>query len=127
MKTNCKNILKAVLFSFVVNLLLVIVMLFYTHNIVSDIKSLVLTFGILTVSCILYSGIKGDTVNSLLYNIVSILSHMVFIALTLLILSYFYKGWETAMFLWIEMFSLFAYSVAVIIDSIARYVDKIRK
>jgi len=123
MNNKYRDIIKAVLFTFILNLLLVIVMLLYANNDISDVLSLVLTLGVLVVFGSLFSVIKGKMVRYLQYNIVSIVSHIVFIILTLLIMGCIYKGWETAMFLWMEKFSLISYLIFIVIDSIACFVN----
>ncbi len=125
MKTNCKNILKAVLFSFVVNLLLAAVVISDARRMfLSGLTPLFLMLGILIVYCTLFSVIKGDTVNFWLYNIVSVLSHIVFTVLTFLIVDYFYIGQDTFLFYMTEILSLFACFASVIIDSIVCLVNK---
>lgn len=128
MNNKWKYIAKAVSIPLAVNFSMAMIMLLYANNIVSDVVSLLLTLGILITSCGLFSVIKGKRENYLIYNIVSLLSHLVFILVTLLILGFIYDGWETAMFFWTEILSLFAYFVSVLLDSIVCFVNtKINK
>ena len=124
MKNKYKDLIKAVLFPFVINLLIMAVLLLDANNTISELVIFLFAILIHVVSGSLFSVIKGDVVKPLQYNIVSMVAHTVFTVVIHVILDSIYKGFVLLTFLFVEKISLFSYLILIIADSIVCLIRK---
>lgn len=112
------------IFTVSVSLASLLVMLLYAQNIIRDITSLIMLFAIYIVSAFLFSPIKGTVSHPLIYNLSVLLFHIVCNTIVMLVLGYWYTGWETAMFFWTQVFSIVFLIIILLFDTILTLVNK---
>ena len=117
-KAKIKWLTRSVIYTLTINISVCVVMLLYAHNIIRDITSLIILFTIYVISATMFSVVKGNTAKPLLYNISTLVTHAVTSFVIISVLGYMYKGWETAMFLWTEIFTAVFFVTILLLDTI---------
>ena len=126
---RCKNTIwltRCLGYPLAINVLSCTVMLLYANSVVKDITSLIILLAIYLVAAPLYPVVKGNSHKPLFYNVTSIIAHLVFGFITVSALGHIYKGWETAMFMYAEMFTTIFFVITVLLDTILHAVKKLK-
>lgn len=126
MKQTKKNtwIVRCLGYTLTINILTGIIMLLYANFVIKDLTSLIILFGIYIISAPLYSVLKGNSNKPLLYNILTIVGHIVFNFIMISALGHIYKGWETAMFMYTEIFTAIFFVLVVLLDTLTLAIKK---
>lgn len=124
---RCKKsiwLIRCLGYSIAINVLSGTVMLLYANSVINDITSLIILLAIYLVSAPLYPVVKGNSHKPLFYNVTAIIAHVVFSLITISILGCVYNGWETAMFMYTEIFTAIFFVITVLLDTILHVLKK---
>ena len=124
-KTTLKWLAKSTIFTLVVNLLVLAVMLLYAHHKLKDITSLSILFVLFIISAITYGFVKGDSEKPFIYNLSTLITHIILSSIIHFALWNIYFGWELAMFYYAGIYTAVFFAIVLLVDTIICLIHKI--
>lgn len=121
------SLIKAVLYSFMLNVAMGAVMFLYASFKIDDMKAYLSTLIILVFFSALYSYIKVNISRPLLYNVASVIGFAFFNIILALLIGSFNYGWELIMVEWLNNIAIGAYLIIVLIDTLTCCIVKARE
>lgn len=113
-----KQLYKSIIFVFSVHVLSIIDMLLIRSHTVTDTVGFVCLFALCLFLIPIYFMVKNDPPRKWIYTLCSFASHIVFTLLVCIILGNVFKGWDTAIIYWTQIFLSCAFGIVFVIDCI---------
>lgn len=109
-----KSVFKSVLFVLIIHGVSVINMLLSRNDVLDHRIVLVIQLLLCIITIPVYLFLKGN--QSWRYTLLTLGSHIVFVILSCLTLSFFFQGWDTAIMYWTEIALCVTFGIVIMID-----------
>jgi len=116
-----KQLYKSILFVLSIHILSIINMLLICNHTVNDKVGFVLLIALCVLLIPIYFFVKNDPQKKWIYLLCSLVSHIVFTLIVCIILGNVFKGWNTAIIYWTEIFLSCTFGIVFAIDCVVNF------
>ena len=108
------TVLKSVLFVLIIHSISVINMLLCRNDVLDHLIVLIVQLLLCIITIPIYFFFKGN--RSWGYTLLTLGSHIVFVILSCLVLSFFFQGWDTVIIYWTEIALCVTFGIVIMLD-----------